>query len=533
MPTPVHRPEPAGLVKPGTSTSRGGWRRETPPRRRPNDLLGTDPRPLFPISPRVLHPGSRGFSTIDMWKTVARVGATGPTPGTAASGPPNSLGGSADAGTGSRRVTRGDHRATTTSPARPSRAPRSRPTSSSHGRGPRPDRVALRWAAATACGRAHLRRVRRRRRRASPPRSASSASSPGVRVVLLMRQPARVPRRRRRRPCSPAAPRSRSTTRRRPSRSGTSPRHCGARGRDRRGRRVPRLGLLEVRADLPDLAARDRRSTSPTPVRRPGVLRVGRAARRRARRSRARRGRGAPRRPRDRHLHVGHDRRPEGRDARPRQRLLDPGEPAARARLLHRGLPGRLVPPDGAHRRAHGEPLQRPHARLRDHRVPRPASRARRVPADPAHSCSSACRAPTSGSTAGCGRCSPADPDNEARFDRALVDRPAGRGRACRSGGEPVGAARTTEWEQVDAETLRPVRELLGLADVRVRGHRGGADAGRDPRVLPRAGRAALGDVRAVGVVGAGHVGAAVRPAGHRRSRRSRAWSCASPTTAR
>ena len=48
--------------------------------------------------------------------------------------------------------------------------------------------------------------------------------------------------------------------------------------------------------------------------------------------------------------------------------------------------------------------------------------------------------------------------------------------------------------------SLRPVRQLLGLDDAAGRGDRGGADPGRDPAVLPRAGRAALGDLRHVGV---------------------------------
>ncbi|HEX5587193.1 MAG TPA: long-chain fatty acid--CoA ligase [Acidimicrobiia bacterium] len=56
------------------------------------------------------------------------------------------------------------------------------------------------------------------------------------------------------------------------------------------------------------------------------------------------------------------------------------------------------------------------------------------------------------------------DPDKEAAFDRALaVGRDVAATRAL--GDEPSGAL-ASRWEQVDAETLRPVRELLGLADV-------------------------------------------------------------------
>ena len=61
------------------------------------------------------------------------------------------------------------------------------------------------------------------------------------------------------------------------------------------------------------------------------------------------------RRPRDDHLHVGHDRSAEGRDARPRQHRLDRRQPAPGAGRGHRGRgqPDGVVPADGAHRRAH------------------------------------------------------------------------------------------------------------------------------------------------------------------------------------
>ena len=57
------------------------------------------------------------------------------------------------------------------------------------------------------------------------------------------------------------------------------------------------------------------------------------------------------------------------------------------------------------------------------------------------------------------------DPDNEATFDAALA---VGREVAAMhaSGAEPTGDLASV-WERVDAETLGPVRELLGLGDVR------------------------------------------------------------------
>ena len=61
---------------------------------------------------------------------------------------------------------------------------------------------------------------------------------------------------------------------------------------------------------------------------------------------------GAARRPGDDHLHVGHDWRAQGRDARPRQHRVDGREPAHRVRRRRRSLAARLVPAHGAHRRA-------------------------------------------------------------------------------------------------------------------------------------------------------------------------------------
>jgi long-chain acyl-CoA synthetase len=57
-----------------------------------------------------------------------------------------------------------------------------------------------------------------------------------------------------------------------------------------------------------------------------------------------------------------------------------------------------------------------------------------------------------------------ADPTKEAEFDRALV---VGREHAAvLADGDRPSAQLRTDWERVDAETLAPVRALLGLADV-------------------------------------------------------------------
>ena len=68
-----------------------------------------------------------------------------------------------------------------------------------------------------------------------------------------------------------------------------------------------------------------------------------------------------PRRPGHRHLHVGHHRPAQGRDAQPLQRGVDGrGLPAAASTIEPAGLPARVVPADGPHRRADvDQPLPR------------------------------------------------------------------------------------------------------------------------------------------------------------------------------
>ena len=86
------------------------------------------------------------------------------------------------------------------------------------------------------------------------------------------------------------------------------------------------------------------------------------------------------------HLHVGHHRTAQGRDALAPQRRVDRRGLPADARRRARGLPGGLVPADGAHRRAHVHPLPRGDGRLRGHHLPRRRAdrrlRARGAPAD-------------------------------------------------------------------------------------------------------------------------------------------------------
>ena len=123
------------------------------------------------------------------------------------------------------------------------------------------------------------------------------------------------------------------------------------------------------------------------------------------------------------------------------------------------------------------------------------------------------------------------DAEREAAFDRALA---VGREvAAVRARGDEPGGDLAGKWEHVDAETLRPVRELLGLGEVRCAVT---AAAPMPVEILDffRAPRcAALGDVRTVGVVGAGHVGAETRTPRHGRPSDPRARAPARRPTAR
>ena len=71
--------------------------------------------------------------------------------------------------------------------------------------------------------------------------------------------------------------------------------------------------------------------------------------------------------------------------------------------------------------------------------------------------------------------------------------RAGARGRRARRGASRArrGAVRASwprEYERVDAESLRPARQLLGLDELRIAVDRGRADPGRGAPVLPRAG---------------------------------------------
>ena len=183
---------------------------------------------------------------------------------------------------------------------------------------------------------------------------------------------------------------------------------------------------------------------------------LGRAARRRAGRLRRRRGRGGgvPGRPRDADLHVGHDRRAEGRRAHAPQRR-------GAVRRARRGARARaaaardLVAADGAHRRAAVHPLH-PDAPRVDGDVPRRPARDRR-------------------------RCCP-------RCGRSSSSRRRGCGRSCAPRRSPSSAIARRRDRARGAGARRGPR----------RDHRRGAVPGRGDRVLARARPAAVRGLRHV-----------------------------------
>ena len=113
-----------------------------------------------------------------------------------------------------------------------------------------------------------------------------------------------------------------------------------------------------------------------------------------------------------------------------------------------------------------------------------------------------------------------ADPAKSEEFDRALavgLEVDAVRVQRRRSRHRP--RPRVRGGRRGDAPTGAPAPRTRCTAR---RGHRGGADPRRDSAVLPRAGCAALGDVRTLGIVGPCHMGGQARAPRYRGARDSR-----------
>ena len=387
----------------------------------------------------------------------------------------------------------------------------------------RPDAVALRWRrGGRRVGRAHLGRVRgaglpdRRRSRGARRRARRPGRAHDA-------QPARVPRRRHGASCCSARRRSRSTTRRRPSRSSTS---RATAEHAPRSSRTP--GYLErfqgVRDELP--AARGARArstvTRPTATSRVGELLAAATGRPRRPRRRSR----TPTTSR-RHLHVGHDGAAEGRDARPRATSCWTVESLRRCFGDHdpTGSRARVVPPDGAHRGAHDVALPGHRVRLRgDHLPRRRRGRLRTSRRSAPRSCS---RSHGSGRrcTPACSAVLAADPANAPSSSRRR-SRSVPRSRSAAPGTCPSRPTSPPASTPVETSMLRPLRELLGLDQARVRHQRRRADPGRDPRLLPGARRPAVRDLRHVRDDGPDDLGRRSGSGRARSGRRSRAARC-------
>ncbi len=254
------------------------------------------------------------------------------------------------------------------------------------------------------------------------------------------------------------------------------------RGGDRRGRPLPRpvpRGARRAAGAETDL--RDRRAGRGSPRRRRAGERARDAGQRRPRRARRR---DRPDRHRHADLHERHDRPAEGRDDQPVQRRVHrraaPRVPPVR-RL--RGHAGRVVPADGAHRRADDEPL--PAADRRVRRVLLPRSRSADV-------------VPEGGAPADRLRRAARLREDLQRGQRRARRRPGRARRSSTTASPPRSRSRRAErdgtatkeqldtWAFLDAVAFRQVRALVGLDEVGHRDHRRGADPGVDPRVVRR-----------------------------------------------
>ena len=327
----------------------------------------------------------------------------------------------------------------------------------------RPDAVALRWKAATA-GASGRGASTPTGRAGSPPVSPRLGVGRGDRVVLMMRN----------RPefhvadIAVAAPRGDADLDLQllGARAGPVPRRPLPGPCSRSSRTTTTSTRLLERARRAPGGSRRSSSIDGDPP--DGVHRFADVARGPIRSTWRRRGDDrAARRPRDRHLHVGHDRAAQGRDARPLERVLDGREPPARVRRSRSDrLAARVVPADGAHRRADGVALPGHRLRLRGDDVSRGGRRSRST--SPRSARSSCSRVPRVWEKvyAGVQAVLAADPDA-----RSAV--PARARSRCRGRRVPTpGASRRPgrRWPRASSRPRRrcsrPVRELLGLDQV-------------------------------------------------------------------
>ena len=307
--------------------------------------------------------------------------------------------------------------------------------------------------------------------------------------------------------------------------------HCGGVRRDRRGHRLPRtLPQGAQRAARP--APHRRSSTTPSELAPADVHQwdalLGAAPLIDRRRARQR----AARRPRHRHLHVGHDRAAEGRDARPREHGLDDvGRSARRLGVDPTGwrvvsyLPmAHIAERTSSHylgdrrRRSRSRPVR---TRARSCRtsvqtrpqfffaVPRVWEKAHAALRGRRRGRSGQGRRSSSRRSRSAGRCRKRSAHGEALPDAFE---------------ESVGAGRARARSRARPDRARPGRDR----DDRCR-----ADPVRDPAVLPQPRRAALGGLRPVRDERPDDVDAVPRQGRHGRPADAGCRGACSPRTAR
>ena len=220
--------------------------------------------------------------------------------------------------------------------------------------------------------------------------------------------------------------------------------------------------VLEVRADLPAL----RHSIVVERLDATGVESLGRAARRGDPSASRPRRRSRSRRSGTIIYTSGTTGPPKGVMLDHAQHLLDGRQPARGTRLRTRPLAHRVLPPDGPHRRAHHHALRRHRVRVRGHDLRRHPARSAAALARDATPHPLRCAADL--------REDPQHGAGRARRRSGRAESSRRRSRSARAVAEHRGAVRSVsvelaaEYAKVDAEDLRPVRQLLGLDDLRV-----------------------------------------------------------------
>ena len=345
--------------------------------------------------------------------------------------------------------------------------------------------------------RVDLRRLRRPGRRGPPAPSGpwASAGRPGRADDAQL---PRVPRPRHGRAHAAAPPRSRSTTRRRPSRSPTWPATAG-----RRSAIVEDVGFLEPlpQGPRPSSPTSRRSAMLPTRTASPATTSSTCAELLDARPGRPRRGR-RRRQPDDLATVIytsGTTGPPKGVMLTQPQHRAGPSSACARRIDFDdfAGQAARLVPADGPHRRAHDQPL--PAGRSRGYEVttlPRARPDRGLRPRGAARTSCSACPRVWEKIHAGCQAALAADPEKKRAVRRGARGGQA-RSSSARPGARPPTRTTPPATFLDDVAFARRPRAARPRP-ARARHHRRRADPGRAARLVPGHRRAAVGDLRHV-----------------------------------